>query len=208
MGSEPTLHVAVRIPVGGGALTLDLATDARVVGIVGASGAGKSTLLRVVAGLERRAVGTVRVGGAVWQDGATFVPAWERGVGWVPQDGVLFPHLTVRENLAYAARLPVEPVAARLGVAALLDRRPRSLSGGERQRVALGRALCAAPRLLLLDEPFAALDRPLRARLAEEVGAWARERAVPMLVVSHDPADLARLDAEVWEIADGRVARA
>ncbi len=211
MGGEVAgarLRVAVHLAVGAGSLVLELASDAPVVGLVGASGAGKSTLLRVVAGLERRAVGVVRFGDETWQGPDRFVPAWERGVGWVPQDGVLFPHLSVRENLAYAARLPVEPVAERLGVAALLSRRPRHLSGGERQRVALGRALCAAPRLLLLDEPFAALDRPLRARLAAEVRAWAAERGVPMLVVSHDPVDLERLGAEVWEIVEGRVARA
>jgi molybdate transport system ATP-binding protein len=202
-----TLAVDLRLRVGAGTLEVRLGSAAPVIGLAGPSGAGKSTLLRVLAGLERRAEGTVRFGAEQWQAPGRFVPAWERGVGWVPQDGVLFPHLSVRENLAYAARVPVEPIAERLGVGHLLDRRPRHLSGGERQRVALGRAMGAGPRLLLLDEPFAALDRPLRARLAREVGAWAHERGCPLLVVSHDPTDFAGLGAEVWEITAGQVAR-
>jgi ABC-type molybdate transport system ATPase subunit len=190
--------LAVTLALGPRVLTLALASDADVIGLVGPSGAGKSTLLRVIAGLERRAIGRVSFAAEVWQDGATFVPAHQRGVGWVPQDGLLFPHLSVRENLGYAARVPVAAVAERLGVTALLDRRPRHLSGGERQRVALGRALCAAPRLLLLDEPFSALDRPLRARLAADVAEWARAHRVPMVLVTHDERDLAAFDAELW----------
>ena len=201
------LHLAVSLALGARTLALDLASDADVIGLVGPSGAGKSTLLRVVAGLERRAAGHVSFAGEVWQDGAAFVPAHQRGIGWVPQDGVLFPHLSVRDNLAYAARVPIAPVAERLGVTALLDRRPRNLSGGERQRVALGRALCAAPRLLLLDEPFSALDRPLRARLAADVAEWARAHRVPILLVTHDERDLAPFGAEVWEVGAAGVAR-
>ncbi len=225
MGADPMLRLAVTLRIGAETLVVDKASNAAAIGLVGPSGIGKSTLLRVVAGLERRAVGHVAFAGEVWQDTgsmavgapggslgdthegsprAPFVPPERRGAGWVPQDGVLFPHLSVRENLAYAARLPVEPVAELLGVAPLLDRRPRHLSGGERQRVALGRALCAAPRLLLLDEPFSALDRPLRARLAADVAAWARARSVPILLVTHDALDLQAFDAEVWEITGDR----
>jgi molybdate transport system ATP-binding protein len=209
MGADPTLHVAVTLTIGATPLTLDITSGAATLGVVGPSGVGKSTLLRVVAGLERRAVGSVTFAGEVWQGpaGAPFVPPHLRRVGWVPQDGVLFPHLSVRENLAYAARLPVEPVAELLGVASLLTRRPRHLSGGERQRVALGRALCTAPRLLLLDEPFSALDRPLRARLAADVAGWARTHAVAILLVTHDERDLEAFDAEVWEIEGGVATR-
>lgn len=194
------LAIDVSLGLGPRTLRLTLRTSAAAVAIVGPSGAGKSTLLRVVAGLERRARGTVAFAGETWQGDGRFVPPWERRVGWVPQDGVLFPHLSVRENLGYAARLDVVPLAEMLGVAALLDRQPRRLSGGERQRVALGRAMAADPRLLLLDEPFAALDRPLRASLGAAVAAWARARGVPLLVVTHDPADVATLGAEQWEI--------
>ncbi|MDP2314273.1 MAG: ATP-binding cassette domain-containing protein [Pseudomonadota bacterium] len=205
--ADPTLHLGVTLALGGRPLVVDLTSHAAAIGLVGPSGAGKSTLLRVVAGLERRAVGVVACAGELWQDAATFVPTHRRNVGWVPQDGLLFPHLTVRENLAYAARIDLAPIAALLGVTPLLDRRPRHLSGGERQRVALGRALCAAPRLLLLDEPFSALDRSLRARLAADVAGWARDHAVPILLVTHDERDLVPFAAEVWEIGEGGVVR-
>lgn len=174
--------------------------------LVGPSGAGKSTLLRVIAGVERRARGTVSFDGATWQDEAgLFLPPWRRRVGWVPQDGVLFPHLTVRQNLGYAARLEIAPVAELLGVTPLMDRYPRHLSGGERQRVALGRALASAPRLLLLDEPFSALDRPLRAQLGAAVAEWATAHGTSLLVVTHDPFDVAALAEETWEICGDHV---
>lgn len=205
------LEVAVEVPLGSRVLRLALESRHPALAIVGPSGAGKSTLLRTVAGLEPRARGFVRVDGAVWQDaGAGIrVPAWERRVGWVPQDALLFPHLSVRENLAYAGaeRGDVEAVAALLQVDGLLDRRPRRLSGGERQRVALGRALLSRPRLLLLDEPFSALDRPLRSQLTSSVAALARERGLPLLLVSHDEADAAALAGERWHLADGVLAR-
>src|SRR5688572_14250231 len=148
------LDLAVSLELGKLALRAELATDRRAVAIVGPSGAGKSTLLRVLAGVERRATGRITVGGRAWLDGAsgTFVEPWDRRVGWVPQNDLLFPHLTVAQNLGFAgaARGQVEETAELLSVAPLLHRRPRNLSGGERQRVALGRALLAKPDLLLL----------------------------------------------------------
>lgn len=204
MGVE--LSIDIRLPIGSGSVPLRLASSAQAVGVVGPSGAGKSTLLRVLAGLERRAQGTVRALGEVWQDSGRFVPPWQRGAGWVPQDAVLFPHLSVRENLAYAGAVPAaaaEEMAGWLGLTPLLDRAPRHLSGGERQRVALGRALLARPRLLLLDEPFSALDRPLRARLARELAARCRGRALPVVLVTHDEADLVAFGAERWCFAHG-----
>jgi molybdate transport system ATP-binding protein len=203
--------VDVEIALTLGALRLDVAwrTQARSVALVGPSGSGKSTLLRIVAGLERRARGHVRFASATWQDDATFVPAHRRSVGWVPQDGWLFPHLSVRDNLRYAAADVTESgaMADRLGIAPLLDRRPRHLSGGERQRVALGRALLSRPRLLLLDEPFAALDEPLRARLAADVAALTRERSLPVVVVSHHAADVEALAEERWHLVNGSLSR-
>jgi molybdate transport system ATP-binding protein len=199
------VEVDVRLQLGPRTVALALATDARAVAIVGPSGAGKSTLLRVIAGLETRAAGTVRFAGAPWQAPGVFVPAWERGTGWVPQDALLFPHLSVRENLGYAGRRDVAELADWLGVGALLDRMPRHLSGGERQRVALGRALAASPRLLLLDEPFSALDRPLRARLGAELRGRAGE--TPMVTVTHDEADVAALAEEVWEVGEAGLRR-
>ena len=195
------LVLDLAIDLGPRTLRASLRSRSAAIALIGPSGAGKSTLLRAIAGVERRARGTIAFDGTPWQDGAgAFVSPWLRRVGWVPQDGMLFPHLSVRENLAYAARVDVAPIASMLDVDHLLDRRPRHLSGGERQRVALGRALAAGPRLLLLDEPFAALDRPLRAQLGAAVAAWSRAHAIPLVVVTHDPADVAVLADESWEI--------
>lgn len=199
----------LRLSLPGGPLLLT--SGAQVIGLYGPSGAGKSTLLRAIAGVERLP-GTLRVDGQPWQDAATLLPPWQRRVGWAPQDGLLFPHLSVRENLGYADPPPdpgaLASVAAMLEIAHLLDRRPRHLSGGERQRAALGRALLARPRLLLLDEPFSSLDRDLRSRVAERLAGWLRDRpGCAALIVSHDPRDLAPLGAEAWRLEGGRLER-
>jgi len=203
--------VDVTIPLGGNDLEMRLETRSDALAIVGPSGAGKSTLLRVLAGVERRARGLVEVDGTTWQhaDRGVVVPPWERRVGWVPQDILLFPHLTVRENLGYAgaAVTEIDEIAALLQVEPLLDRRPRRLSGGERQRVALGRALLSRPRLFLLDEPFSALDRPLRAQVSATVKELARARGIPLVLVSHDEEDARALAGERWHLANGRLAR-
>ena len=146
-------------------------------------------------------------GDEVWldSDAGLNVPAWERRVGWVPQDALLFPHLSLRENLAYAGagQSEVESMAESLFLSGLLDRRPRFLSGGERQRVALGRALLSAPRVLLLDEPFSALDRPLRSEIAAMVRTFARDSGTPIVLVSHDEHDAELLADERWVLVAG-----
>jgi len=204
------VDVTIRLP--GRDLEMRLETQSPALAIVGPSGSGKSTLLRVLAGVERRARGTVEVDGATWQDAARgiVVPPWERRVGWVPQDLLLFPHLTVRENLGYAGATgsEIEETAGLLQVGALLDRRPRRLSGGERQRVALGRALLSRPALFLLDEPFSALDRPLRAQVSATVKEAAAARGIPLVLVSHDEGDAGALAGEQWHLADGTLVRA
>ena len=164
---------------------------ARVIGVEGPSGAGKSTLLKILAGVQRADRGQVRVGGEIWQDDRVFVPPWRRSVAWVPQDALLFPHLSVRRNLAYGGAGNIDEIARELEIEALLDRYPRHLSGGEKQRVALGRALAAPAGLLLLDEPFSALDPALRDRIRDRVRARSRDRKV--VLVSHSP-----LDGENW----------
>ncbi|MSO81224.1 MAG: molybdenum ABC transporter ATP-binding protein [Alphaproteobacteria bacterium] len=203
-------HGGFRLEIAG-RFTLD-----GITGIFGASGHGKTTLLRALAGLEPAARGRIAFAGTVWQDDAArrFVPAWKRRAGLVFQDARLFPHLTVAGNLRYAARRApregggpgMERVVAMLDLAPLLGRRPATLSGGERQRVAIGRALLASPRLLLMDEPLSALDRPRRAAILPLIERVATESRVPMLWVTHSLDELARLAETVLVLDSGRVA--
>jgi len=206
-----TLHLDFRVELGAGELEIRLDTDSQTVAVFGPSGGGKSTLLRVLAGAEERAEGVVRIRGAEWLNTRerVFRPAWEREVGWVPQEYLLFPHLRVRENLAFtgARSEAVEEVADLLLVDQILQRRPQVLSGGEQQRVALGRALLANPKILLLDEPFSALDRPLRNHVAARLRDYVREKNVLLVLVSHDEADAVTLAQEHWLLSDGRLVR-
>ncbi|MGY8800006.1 MAG: ATP-binding cassette domain-containing protein [Longimicrobiales bacterium] len=205
------LKLELELQLPGTDLCLSLDTRTKAVAIVGPSGAGKSTLLRILAGVERRARGRVTFRSEVWQDSSSgaWVSPWERNVGWVPQDGLLFPHLSVRENLIYGAEpeASVTEIADLLQITPLLDRRPKRLSGGEQQRVALGRALIAEPRILLLDEPFSALDRPLRAELCQVVLSWTQQRGVPLILVSHDDEDARQLGEERYRLSAGTLSQ-
>ena len=205
------LQLDYRVRLGVQDLEVSLETGSRAVAVFGPSGGGKSTLLRVLAGVERRAKGLVRVRGETWMDteGGVYLPPWERGVGWVPQEYLLFPHLRVGENLRFAGASfqEVQAVSELLMIDHLLGRRPRSLSGGEQQRVALGRALLARPGILLLDEPFSALDRPLRNQVASRLRDYLREKNLLLLLVSHDEADAVALAQEHWLLSDGRLER-
>lgn len=201
----------VEVDFGDRRLELRMRTTSTSVAIVGPSGAGKSTILRTLAGVERRARGSLDFDGDRWLDPerGVVVQPWERRVGWVPQEASLFPHLSVAENLGYGGAPPsaVSAMADLLEVGDLLERRPRRLSGGERQRVAVGRALLAQPRLLLLDEPFSALDRPLRDKLAGKVRQWATGADVPLVLVSHDESDSRVLADEHWHLSEGVLER-
>ncbi|MFT5049255.1 MAG: molybdate transport system ATP-binding protein [Chlamydiales bacterium] len=197
---------------------LDVAftSAARVTGIFGASGSGKTSLLESVAGLRRQARGQIRFAGESWlRDTPRLnVRPEARHIGYVPQDGLLFPHLDVRGNLLAGARRAQQQggvehtfktVIALLELDGLLGRDVHGLSGGERQRVALGRALCSGPRLLLLDEPLASLDLPMRRKLLPFLQRMRHEFQIPMLLVSHDPLEVQALCDDLIVLRAGRV---
>ncbi len=185
-----------------------------VTGLFGGSGAGKTTLLHLVAGLLRPDRGTVRLDDQRLVDTAQrlFVPPHRRRLGVVFQDARLFPHRSVRGNLRYGethaageALAPFDMLVELLELGSLLDRKPQTLSGGEAQRVALGRALLAAPRLLLLDEPLAALDQRLRQQILPFLQRVRDQLALPMLYVSHDLGELLQLTEQLLVLDAGRV---
>jgi molybdate transport system ATP-binding protein len=183
--------------------------------LFGPTGAGKTVTLRAIAGLERGARGTISLGGEALLDSAAgrFVPPQARGVGYAPQHASLFPHLTVRENLRVGAEggdgarrnEELEELAEALGLGAIAGRYPAALSGGERQRVALARALARGPRLLLLDEPLSALDLAERRRLERWLQGFALARALPTVLVTHDPLEAAAIGDHLALFEGGRV---
>ncbi len=186
-----------------------------VTALFGASGSGKTSLLRCIAGLEQAGTGRLTVNGECWQDSTQglFLPPHRRALGYVFQEAALFPHLPVRGNLEYGWRRT--PAARRrgdlnriceiLGIGGLLQRYPHQLSGGERQRVALGRALLNSPRLLLMDEPMAALDRPRKAEIMPYLERLHAEADIPILYVTHDLEELARIADHLALIERGRI---
>ncbi|MBK9062071.1 MAG: molybdenum ABC transporter ATP-binding protein [Acidobacteria bacterium] len=186
-----------------------------VSALFGASGSGKTTMLRCMAGLERAPDAFLAVAGEVWQDETrgVFVPTFRRPLGYVFQEASLFSHLSVRHNVDYGRRrvLPAERRVARekaielLGIGHLLDRMPDHLSGGERQRVAIARALAASPRLLLLDEPLAALDLQRKREVLPYLERLHGELEIPLIYVSHQPDEVARLADHLVLLDRGRV---
>ena len=192
----------------------DLRIGDGITVLFGASGSGKTTLLRCLAGLERPEKGSIHFGAENWLDAEinSFLSPKKRGVGFVPQDYALFPHLTVARNVGYGLNdLPVTERTARaaeilhwLGLTGLENRLPRELSGGQQQRVALARAVVRRPKLLLLDEPFAALDTPTRLRLRSELRQLLRQLGIPTIVVTHDRFEALALGDEVVVLHDGR----
>jgi molybdate transport system ATP-binding protein len=202
------------------AFTLDLALalpSRGVSALFGPSGCGKTTVLRALAGLER-AAGNVRVGSEVWQDDASqhFVPTHQRALGYVIQEAALFAHLNVLDNLRYAQRRAPLPNAKAaldrtvdlLGIGPLLRRQTHSLSGGERQRVAIARALASQPRLLLMDEPLAALDAARKADILPTLQRLQAELDLPIVYVSHAINEVARLADHVVLMQAGRAVAA
>jgi molybdate transport system ATP-binding protein len=202
----PTLHTSFTLPLR--TFRLDLALDVeRTVALVGPSGAGKTSVLRAVAGLVRPASGRVALGDDVWFDSSRriFRRPDERRVGLVFQEYALFPHMSVRENVAYAGKRRVDEYLERFRISQLADARPTELSGGERQRVALARALARDPGVLLLDEPLSALDANTKVTVRGELQELLREFGLPTLLVTHDYEDAASLADEVGVIVDGKL---
>lgn len=182
---------------------LDLSLGSEVLAVLGPSGCGKTTLLSLVAGVESPDAGTVRLGG----DSLDGVPPEARDTVLLFQDGALFPHLTARDNIAYAAESPeaVARLAETLEIEDVLAQHPETLSGGQVQRVALARALAAAPDLLLLDEPFANLDTPIKRRLRDELRSLLATLDVPVVYVTHDQRTASVIGDRVAVLADGTV---
>ena len=219
------IDVDIRLQVQDGqrqfALAASFATEAGFAALYGPSGSGKSLTLQAIAGLLRPQAGHIRLNGRTLFNAAAGVdiapPA--RAVGYLFQDYALFPHLTVRENVAFGLttwprrrpaptqRARVQSLLERFGLAALADSRPRTLSGGQQQRVALARALACEPQVLLLDEPFAALNPMLRDELRAELATVRRQWGIPALMITHDADDVLALADVAFVYAQGGIVR-
>ncbi len=183
-----------------------------VTALFGPSGCGKTTLLRCMAGLTRATRGQLSINGASWQDDATFMPVHQRPLGYVFQEANLFAHLSIRRNLEYGQsriapaqrRVEFDRAIDLLGIAHLLERKPPGLSGGERQRVAIARALLTSPRLLLMDEPLAALDVARKNEFMPYLERLHRELDIPVIYVTHAPDEVARLADHIVVMEAGR----
>ena len=212
------MRVEIDVERGLGAFRLNAAfsCDAAITALFGRSGCGKSTVLNLVAGLLKPGRGRIAIGERVLFDSAAGIdlPAERRRVGYVFQDGLLLPHLSVRQNLLYGRFFTppderwaeLDKIVALLDLAPLLERRPHRLSGGEKQRVAIGRALLASPRLLLMDEPLASLDAGRRGEILYYIERLRDEVGLPILYVSHEIEEVVRLADQMVLLSDGAVA--
>ncbi|WPH19473.1 ABC transporter ATP-binding protein [Variovorax paradoxus] len=219
------IDVDLKLTVTDGTRRFDLAarfaTDVPFAALYGPSGAGKTLTLQAIAGLLHPSAGHVRLDGRTLYDSARGidVPAPARRIGYLFQNYALFPHLSVRENVAFGLtawhrrRLPpreaerVQALLEGFGLAALADSRPQKLSGGQQQRVALARALACEPQVLLLDEPFAALNPMLRSELRHELAQVRRQWGIPVLMITHDIEDVLALADVAFVYSDGQVVR-
>jgi molybdate transport system ATP-binding protein len=210
---EGGIQARFRIDWPGFTLDVDLVLPERgVTALFGPSGSGKTTLLRCIAGLERAPRGVLRVNGDVWQDGQFWLPPHKRPLGYVFQEASLFPHLTVLGNLRYGMKRISDARPERLqqaiellGIEHLLDRKPDRLSGGERQRAGIARALAVSPRILLMDEPLAALDLKRKQEILPYLERLHDELEIPVLYVSHSPNQVARLADHLVVMEGGQV---
>ncbi len=213
------MSVEVQIRQGFQGFDLDVSFEAPagLTVLFGSSGSGKTSVINAVAGLSKPAQSRIVVNGEVLSDSAAgrWVPPHKRSLGYVFQEGRLFPHMNVRKNLLYGNGLvkdrpevaSFDQVVEILGIGSLLERRPAELSGGEKQRVAIGRALLARPKLILADEPLAALDEPRKAEILPYFERLRDEFSLPILYVTHSIAEVARLATTVVALKDGKVDR-
>jgi molybdate transport system ATP-binding protein len=207
------IQARFRVDWPGFSLDVDLALPGRgVTALFGSSGSGKTTLLRCIAGLERSSRGLLSFNGEIWQDDKTWLPTHRRPLGYVFQEASLFPHLSVLGNLRYGMKrviserkVGLEQAVELLGIGHLLERKPDHLSGGERQRVAIARALAVSPRLLLMDEPLAALDLKRKQEILPYLERLHDELEIPVLYVSHSPDEVARLADHLVVMEGGRI---
>lgn len=212
-----SLSVDITHPFGGFTLRVAFEAPGGITALFGRSGTGKTTVINAVAGLLQPQAGRITLSGEVLFDADARInlPLHRRRLGYVFQDGRLFPHMSVRQNLSYGLRFApkaaagpgLDEVSDLLGIAPLLDRRPGALSGGEKQRVAIGRALLSRPRMLLMDEPLAALDSARKEEILPYLERLRDQTDIPMLYVSHSVAEVARLATCVVVLEDGQVAR-
>jgi molybdate transport system ATP-binding protein len=211
-----TIEVDVTHQLGAFTLNVRFASEGRLTALFGQSGSGKTSVINIISGLIRPNRGRVVINGMVLVDTASgiFVPTWQRRIGYVFQEGRLFPHLTVRQNLTFGRRfrptaqreVRLEAVVKLLGIGELLQRRPGALSGGEKQRVAIGRAFLSSPRLLLMDEPLAALDETRKAEIEPYIEVLRDEYDIPIIYVSHSLKEVSRLANAVVVLRGGQVA--
>ncbi len=209
------LSATIQLTRGDFALDVELRCPAGITCVMGPSGSGKSTILAALAGLVAPSRGRVVLGDEVWFDHARSidVPTHQRRLAYVFQGLALFPHMSALDNVAYGMRhlarvernQRAQALLDRVGVGYLAERRPRTFSGGEAQRVALARALARAPRLVLLDEPFSALDRDLRAQLTSLVRELVSELGVPLVHITHSTAEARMLADQVIRIDRGKI---
>lgn len=209
-----SIEARFRLRWPGFALDADLTLPGRgVTALFGHSGSGKTTLLRLIAGLERSADGRLVVNGEPWQEAGLFLPPHRRALGYVFQEAALFPHLSARANLEYGIRrvpaamdrAALDHIIELLGIGHLLARRPDQLSGGERQRVAIARALAVRPRLLLMDEPLAALDTRRKREILPYLERLHDALEIPVLYVTHSPDEVAQLADHLVLLEEGGV---
>lgn len=197
------------------AVDLDVPAGARMA-VIGPSGSGKTSLLRLVAGFEAMDSGSIRLGGVLMGEGQAGLPAHKREIGYVAQEGALFPHLSIGDNIGFGLGRAdpdrankIAKLMARVGLSpSMVDRRPHQISGGQQQRVALARALARKPRLMLLDEPFSALDAALRESMRHTVADILGAAGITTILVTHDQTEALSFADHLAVLRDGRLVQA